>query len=116
MVWKQDDGLRKWQLGDNIPSLRKNAKALVHATKVYDSYFSTLEARLPELLQAVQSQCEDSRTFAQYTPSGPFSVPHKKYIAHEDYTPHPTVNNQTMYSCGSLAPKTLKQLTVLCIR
>jgi len=54
MVWKQDDGLRKWQLGDNIPSLRKNAKALVHATKVYDSYFSTLEARLPELLQAVR--------------------------------------------------------------
>ncbi|KAF4653736.1 Intraflagellar transport protein 80, partial [Perkinsus chesapeaki] len=46
-----------------------------------------------------------SESFSHYTPSGPFSVPAKK-VSHEEYVPPDEVSNQTMYSCGSLAPKT----------
>jgi len=100
-----------WQLGDNIPSLRKNgAFALVLATKRYgDTYIPILAEKIPEMLKGVHKQPEDSKTFQQYTPSGPFSVPAKKFASHETYTPDPKVENRTQYSCGSLAPKTLKE-------
>jgi len=100
-----------WQLGDNIPSLRRNgAHALVMATARYaDTYMPVVRTKLPEMLAGIHAQPKDSKTFQQYTPSGPFSVPSKKFASHETYTPDPRVTDKTMYSCGSLAPKTLKE-------
>jgi hypothetical protein len=98
------------QMVDNIPSLRKNgASALTMAVRVWpeelwEISMMRLEQTLPEVLQ----QPENSEVFADYTPSGPFSVPRTKPASLED-TPDPAFMNQTMYSCGSVAPKTFKR-------
>lgn len=107
--------LEMWfdQIQDNIPSLRKNgAVALSLAVSVWsDALWTEVLARLTELLPAVEFQPENSQVFADYTPSGPFSVPRPKAMTLEEHkqssdTAH---TNQVMYSCGSLAPKTIKR-------
>jgi len=108
----RDQLLGLWfeQMADNIPSLRKNgAAALALAVRVWtkelwDDVAQRLEATLPEVLQ----QEENSEVFADYTPSGPFSVPRAKPQSLEA-EPSPMFTDQTMMSCGSMAPKTFKR-------
>jgi hypothetical protein len=95
-------------LADNIPSMRKNgAVALAMAvevwrTDVWDATIYKLRKVLPEALL----QPHNSQIFTNYTPSGPFSVPTTKNLGD---VPDPAHTNQTMYSCGSLAPKSMKK-------
>jgi len=90
-------------LGDNIPSVRKNcAFALASAVDVWpDELWQIVLPKLEKCLPEVVLQSELSSMFSNYTPSGPFSVPQPHDKA--DFT------NQTMYSCGSGAPKTFKK-------
>jgi len=98
------------QMADNIPSLRQNAASgLASAVGVWtedlwDEVLATLKSTLPSVLQ----QPENSQIFTDYTPSGPFSVPRTKPASLEDKV-DPAFANQTMYSCGSAAPKTFKR-------
>jgi len=97
------------QMADNIPSLRRNgAKALTMAMSVWrESLWDTVLQRLKKTLPEVLLQPENSEVFSDYTPSGPFSVPRK--AVQLDDKPDPAVTDQTMYSCGSIAPKTFKR-------
>jgi len=98
------------QLSDNIPSLRQNAAAAlaravgVWTAELWDDVLERLRIALP----AVQRQEENSQIFTDYTPSGPFSVPKPKPMTLEDHV-DPAFANQTMYSCGSSAPKTFRR-------
>ncbi|KAF4727857.1 hypothetical protein FOZ62_027359 [Perkinsus olseni] len=90
---------------DNIPSLRRDAAAALAELAENQPSRVDLFAILRRHLEAAHEQSPNSESFSHYTPSGPFSVPAKK-VSHEDYVPPDEVSNQTMYSCGSLAPKT----------
>lgn len=98
------------QMADNIPSLRKNgAAALVMAVSVWRAdLWDTVVARMRKTLPEVLMQPENSEIFTDYTPSGPFSVPRSKTLAMGE-KPDPAHTDQTMYSCGSVAPKTFKR-------
>jgi len=100
--------MRHWleQLCDNVPSLRSNgAMAFTKAVKVYVDWWPHVADHLRKALGEVKNQPEVSKTFANYTPSGPFSVP----VRNGEQWNVPEPINQTMYSCGSLAPKTHKK-------
>lgn len=98
------------QMADNIPSLRRNgAAALAMAVGTWtDQLWDDVTDRLAKTLPSVVDQPEKSEVFADYTPSGPFSVPRPKPASFED-KPDPEFMDQTMYSCGSVAPKTFKR-------
>jgi len=98
------------QMADNIPSLRKNgAAALTMAVGVWPAQlWDGVLVKLTETLPSVLQQPEKSEIFTDYTPSGPFSVPRPKPASFED-RPDPEYTDQTMYSCGSVAPKTFKR-------
>eukprot|EP00927_Polykrikos_kofoidii_P042285 TRINITY_DN3615_c0_g1_i1.p1 TRINITY_DN3615_c0_g1~~TRINITY_DN3615_c0_g1_i1.p1 ORF type:complete len:827 (-),score=154.80 TRINITY_DN3615_c0_g1_i1:44-2455(-) len=97
------------QIQDNIPSLRSNGAAALCGVIVgpWSDLWEDVLIRLRELLPAAEKQADNSEIFTDYTPSGPFSVPRPKDrgTAAEDLA-H---TNKVMYSCGSLAPKTLKR-------
>eukprot|EP00406_Dinophysis_acuminata_P017644 CAMPEP_0179335768 /NCGR_PEP_ID=MMETSP0797-20121207/66672_1 /TAXON_ID=47934 /ORGANISM="Dinophysis acuminata, Strain DAEP01" /LENGTH=664 /DNA_ID=CAMNT_0021049183 /DNA_START=1 /DNA_END=1995 /DNA_ORIENTATION=- len=105
--------LQLWaeQMADNIPSLRANGAAAlamamgVWSAEMWDEVLAHLTTRLPEVLQ----QAEKSETFTDYTPSGPFSVPRAKPKFSITDVSDPEHTDQTMYSCGSIAPKTFKR-------
>jgi len=98
------------QMGDNIPSLRRNgAAALATAIRVWrEELWDDVVARLRTTLPEVLLQPEQSEVFADYTPSGPFSVPRPQPMSLGDKT-DAAVTNQIMFSCGSVAPKTFKR-------
>ncbi|CAD7971868.1 unnamed protein product [Amoebophrya sp. A25] len=69
---------------------------------------------LDQLLKNGGNQPMDSTSFANYTPSGPFSVPlrRREYnlgneIKNEEKDPR--FDDATMYSCGSVAPRNFKK-------
>jgi len=98
------------QISDNIPSLRQNGAAAltmgvaVWSSEWWDVVLRTIQIELPEVLM----QSEKSETFTDYMPSGPFSVPRSKPMSQTDQS-NPAFTDQTMYSCGSAAPKTFKR-------
>jgi len=98
------------QLQDNIPSLRQNgAAALATAVGVWpDVLWAKVLMTLADMLPAAETQPEKSEVFADYTPSGPFSVPRPASKKLDDVV-DVAFTDQTMYSCGSLAPKTMKK-------
>jgi len=109
----KEELLEHWldQLGDNIPSMRRNggaAFAMAAATWDEEWWPQILEA-MRETLPLVATQTSESKVFTDYTPSGPFSVPKAKPKALDDAEIDVAHTNQPMYSCGSLAPKTLKR-------
>jgi len=107
----RDQLMELWfeQMADNIPSLRANgAAAVAMAVKAWPQLWREVLPRLGPRLREVQMQIEQSEVFSDYTPSGPFSVPKPKPSSLED-TPDPQFVNQTMFSCGSVAPKTFKR-------
>lgn len=104
------------QMQDSIPCLRKNgAAALAMATGAWPEVWEQVLPRLRKLLPRVEEQPENSRVFSDYTPSGPFSVPRPLAVSLDDRetVTDPSVTNKTMYSCGSLAPKTLRRKKLL---
>jgi len=98
------------QISDNIPSLRQNgAAALAMGVAVWSSqWWDLVLSRIQQELPQVLMQSEKSETFTDYMPSGPFSVPRSKPMSQSDQS-NPAFTDQTMYSCGSAAPKTFKR-------
>jgi len=100
-------------MADSIPSLRKNgASALAAAMGVWwEELWQDVMARLCRTLPEVMLQPEQSEVFSDYTPSGPFSVAKPRPLALGEQ-PDASVTDQTMYSCGSTAPKTFRRRRV----
>ncbi|CAD7961749.1 unnamed protein product [Amoebophrya sp. A120] len=132
-------------IGDNINCLRKNAgEALAIVLCLYEKVdeiftgdlrtLTTLNDSMnhgfePEkeqdrykfpgldtFLKNGEDQPMDSKNFAQYTPSGPFSVPLRRREYKLDdkdglgkLEKDPRFDDATMYSCGSVAPRNFKK-------
>lgn len=102
-----DELYRLWfdHLWDNIASVRENsAFALAQVRKAYG-----LEAELrilpvlEERLTMAKNQPEDSKKFSNLENVSTFGVAHARRLVEED--DDGKRDNQTMFSCGSLAPK-----------
>lgn len=96
--------LWKAHLWDNIPSVRENsANAMAKAAKAYgDEMLAFCWAAVDEFLPRAFDQPSESQKYTGLDNITSFGVAGVRRIRANDLDLH---TNQTMFSCGSLAPK-----------
>lgn len=95
-------------LADNIPSVRQgSAAALGKVLRAYgDEAFAVVMPRVVEMLPRAKEQRPDSRQFSGLSNVTQFGVaPPARRVGPSEHAHDSEHTDQTMFSCGSLAPK-----------